>query len=171
MFNTDKLDWFNQQHMLRLDTSALADRIEPLLRDQGLWNDEFNGVRRQWFLSLVDLYKPRVKRLDGFGTEARPLLMEEVEYDDNAVRKHLGDQGIKALLTELATGYEQVEQFVAEELERELRQLAESRGVKAGSLIHATRVAVTGRAASPGLFEVLELIGRDRSVSRMRTAP
>ncbi|MEO5895418.1 MAG: glutamate--tRNA ligase [Vicinamibacterales bacterium] len=171
VFNAEKLDWFNQQHMLRLDTSALADRIEPLLRGQNLWNDEFNGVRRQWFLSLVDLYKPRVKRLDGFGTEARPLLTDEVEYDDNAVRKHLGDTRIKALLNDLATRYEQIDRFVAEELERELRQLSDSNGVKAGSLIHATRVAVTGRAASPGLFEVLELIGRARAVSRMRTAP
>ncbi len=74
-------------------------------------------------------------------------------------------------MNDLATRYEQTDSFVAEELERELRQLADSHGVKAGSLIHATRVAVTGRAASPGLFEVLELIGRASSVRRMRTTP
>ena len=60
--------------------------------------------------------------------------------------------------------------FDAATLESALRALAEARGIKAGALIHATRVAVTGQAVSPGLFEVLELIGRDRVVSRLADA-
>ena len=58
--------------------------------------------------------------------------------------------------------------FDAASLEQALRALAEIRGVKAGTLIHATRLAVTGRMVSPGLFEMLVLVGRDRVVSRMR---
>jgi glutamyl-tRNA synthetase len=168
VFNSEKLDWFNQQHMMRMDTSELARRVEPVLREQGVWSDEFNGTRRQWFLSVLDLYKPRVKKLDGFGIEAKPLLTDEVAYDPDAVRKHLGTAEIKGLVNELASAYEQTN-FTAPVLEQRLRELADARGIKAGALIHATRVAVTGRAASPGLFEVLELIGKERAVTRMRS--
>ena len=55
------------------------------------------------------------------------------------------------------------------ETEAALRKLAEARGIKPGVLIHATRVAVVGQAVSPGLFEVLELVGRDRVTERLRT--
>jgi len=167
VFNPEKLDWFNQQHMMRMDTSELARRVEPVLREQGVWSDDFSGIRREWFLSLLDLYKPRVKKLDGFGVEAKPLLTDQVVYDNEAVSKHLGTPQIRALLDELAGAFQQAE-FTAAVLEQRLRELADARGIKAGALIHATRVAVTGRAASPGLFEVLELIGKERSVSRMR---
>ena len=60
-----------------------------------------------------------------------------------------------------------VEPFAAAPLEAELRALAGERGIKAGTLIHATRVAVTGQAVSPGIFEVLEVMGRDRVLSRL----
>ncbi len=168
VFNPEKLDWFNQQHMIRMDRSELARRVEPVLREQGMWSDDFDGARRPWFLSVLDLYKPRVKRLDGFGSEAKPILTDEVVYDPDAVKKHLGTPEIKALLDELASAYENVDSFKADVLEQLLRQLAETRGVKAGALIHATRVAVTGRAMSPGLFEVLELVGKQRTITRMR---
>jgi glutamyl-tRNA synthetase len=171
VFNPEKLDWFNQQHMMRMETSELARRVEPVLREQGMWSDDFAGARRPWFLSVLDLYKPRVKRLDGFGSEAKPLFTDEVVYDTDAVRKHLGTPEIRVLLDELASAYEAVDSFKADVLERSLRDLAEIRGVKAGALIHATRVAVTGRAMSPGLFEVLELVGKERTITRMRTVP
>ncbi|MEO6213101.1 MAG: glutamate--tRNA ligase [Vicinamibacterales bacterium] len=167
VFNSDKLDWFNQQHMLRLPTTELARRVEPILREQGLWSDELNGRRREWFLALLDLFKPRVRRLDQFGTEAKPLLVDEFAYDPDAIHKHLGNV-IHDPVSELASRYEQVEPFVSAALEQELRALADARGIKAASLIHATRVAVTGRATSPGLFQVLELVGKERTVQRLR---
>ena len=64
--------------------------------------------------------------------------------------------------------FESLEPFSAEQLEAALRSLAERRQMKPAALIHATRVAVTGRAASPGLFETLELAERDKVVSRVR---
>ncbi|HXG54136.1 MAG TPA: glutamate--tRNA ligase [Vicinamibacterales bacterium] len=169
VFNSDKLDWFNQQHLMRLETAELARRVEPWLRQQQLWDDEFDGPRREWFHALLGLYKPRVKKLDQFGSEAKPLLMRDVTCDPEAARKHLGP-GIREPLTELANILERLQIFDAASLERELRALAEARQLKAALLIHATRVAVTGRAASPGLFEVLELAGRDTTVRRLRLA-
>jgi glutamyl-tRNA synthetase len=168
VFNPEKLDWVNQQHIQRLTSEELARRLEPLLRDAGLWDEAFASTRRDWFLALVSLFKPRIKRLDQFAHEARPLLAEAIDYDEAAVGKHLKPDVLDAL-GDLAAAFDRSE-FTPPALESELRRLADARRLKAAALIHATRVAVTGRAASPGLFETLELAGRERVVRRLRTA-
>ena len=167
VFNPEKLDWVNQQHIQRLTAEELATRLEPWLRAEGLWHDDLLGTRRGWFLAVVELFKPRIKRLDQFASEARPLLAADVEYDAAAVAKYLTPEMAEPL-AELAERFESLEPFSAEQLEAALRSLAERRQMKPAALIHATRVAVTGRAASPGLFETLELAERDKVVSRVR---
>lgn len=169
VFNPEKLDWVNQQHIQRLPDEELAARLEPWLRAEGLWQDEFASTRRTWFLALVSLFKPRIRKLDQFAQDARPLLTDDISYEPAAVEKHLRP-AILEPLDELAAAYEALGSFTAAPLEAALRALADSRGLKPAALIHATRVAVVGRAASPGLFETLELAGRDRVVSRIRGA-
>jgi glutamyl-tRNA synthetase len=169
VFNPEKLDWVNQQHIQRLSAAGLLDLLEPLLREGGLWSDEFRTSRRDWFAAVVELYRPRIRKLDQFGQEAQPLLSEQVTFDAAAVAKHLKAE-IDEPLLELADAFERIEPFAAPALETELRRIADTRQIKAASLIHASRVAVTGRAASPGLFEMLELAGRARVVTRLRTA-
>jgi glutamyl-tRNA synthetase len=170
VFNPEKLDWMNQQHMLRLTAADLAVRLEPLLRDARLWRDEFDGPRRDWLLQLVDLFKPRLKRLTGFADDARPFLVDAIDFDEEAVAKHLRRPGLREPFVALRSGFAAVASFDKETLEAVLKEVAERHGLKPGVLIHATRVAVTGRAVSPGLYDVLELLGRDRVLSRMDQA-
>jgi glutamyl-tRNA synthetase len=170
VFNPEKLDWFNQQHIQRLPLDELARRVEPALREAGLWTAELAGARHDWFLRLVDLIRPRVKKLDQFADEMRPFLEHAAQYDASAVAKHLGKPEIKDALKPLLDTLLTLEPFTAPQLEASMRALAESRGVKAAALIHATRVAVTGRAVSPGLFQVLELMGQECVTLRLREA-
>jgi glutamyl/glutaminyl-tRNA synthetase len=170
VFNPDKLDWFNQQHIMRLPLEELAQRVEPVLREAGLWTDELAGSRRRWFLSVLELIRSRVKRMGQFVEEGRPFLQERTDYDPDAVAKHLGKPEVRAVLGTLASDVESLEAFNQQTLEALVRGTAEAAGLKAAALIHATRVAVTGRAVSPGLFEVLDLLGRDRTVHRLRAA-
>ena len=169
VFNTEKLEWMNQQHIQRLPADELARRLEPVLREEGLWSEGWSSTRRQWFLAVIELFKPRIRKLDQFASEARPLLTEALTYDPDAVAKHLKPE-IRAPLRELTEVFVAANPFTAATLETTLRGFAESRQMKAAALIHAARVAVTGRAASPGIFEVLELIGRDKAVERLRNA-
>ena len=170
VFNPDKLDWFNQQHMMRLPAEEIARRIEPLVREARLWRDDFAGAGRPWLLRIIDLLKPRAKRLGDFVEGARPFLADEVTRDADAVKKHLGRAELGEPFRALRDALAAAGSFDPAELERTTRTVADERGVKAAVLIHATRVAVTGRAASPGLFEVLELLGRERVVARMTDA-
>ena len=170
VFNVEKLDWFNQQHIARLPIDDLASRVEPFLRDAGLWRTELAGTEREWFGRVLALVRPRVRRLDQFVEELRPFLDEQVAYDPSAVAKHLARPEVRNAMTALQGILAGLDTFTQLALEAALRALAEANGVKAAALIHATRVAVTGRAVSPGLFEVLELLGRDRSSARLREA-
>ena len=168
VFNTEKLDWFNQQHIMRMSTGDFASRVMPLLKEAGVWDDSFKAERSDWFLRVLDLLKPRVKRLEQVVEDARPFFAEAIVRDSAAVAKHLGKPELKAAVAALADAYATIEPFSPAELEQALRDTAERHGAKAAALIHATRVAITGRAISPGLFEVLELIGRTRTVVRLR---
>ena len=111
---------------------------------------------------MLELLKPRVKKLDQLVDELRPFLVDEPEIDPAAAAKHLTPE-IRPLLAQLAATLDGLEPFDAPAIEQALRATAEQAGVKAAALIHATRVAVTGRAVSAGLFDLLVLLGRSQS--------
>jgi glutamyl-tRNA synthetase len=170
VFNPDKLDWFNQQHIMRLPVDELARRVQPLLEQAGLWRESYATTDRAWFLRVLELLRPRVKKLGQFVDDGRPFFEDEVAFDQAAVQKHLSLAGTKAHLQALAAQLGSAQPYDAATLEALTRSLADARGIKAASLIHATRVATTGRSASPGLFDVLELLGQARVVARVERA-
>jgi glutamyl-tRNA synthetase len=170
VFNPDKLEWFNGQHLQRLANDVLAGRLQPMLEAHGVWQPGLASERASWFNAVLDLLKPRARMLADLADAALPFLAESVEMDEAAAKKHLQVAGIGGQLEALASAYRALEPFDQAALERTLRATADTHGSKAGPLIHATRVAVTGRAVSPGLFEVLELVGRDRVVTRLKAA-
>jgi glutamyl-tRNA synthetase len=170
VFNQDKLDWFNQQHIMRLPLEELGRRVQPWLEEAGLWRASYATDDREWFLRVLDLLRPRVRKLDQFIEDGRIFFESSVQLDEAAVRKHLAPPGTRAHLQALATRMASAQPYTQASLEHVVRMTAEERGVKAAALIHATRVAVTGRTASPGLFEVLELLGSTTVVDRLNRA-
>ena len=116
--------------------------------------------------------RPRAARAAGeasadFAAQGAFFFKEEVAYDEAAVAKHLTTEGTAAHLKALAEAFAALPEFDVASTEAALRQVAEARGLKAGTLIHAVRVAVTGSAVSPGIFEVLALVGRPRVLARL----
>ncbi|HWW88484.1 MAG TPA: glutamate--tRNA ligase [Vicinamibacterales bacterium] len=162
VFNADKLDWFNQQHIARLAPDEMARRVRPVLESAGLWNPEYLGDRHAWFFAVLELLKPRMKRLDDVVPQGRFFFSDDLLYDHVAVDKHLRAAGMEANLALVDRVLAELPTYDPASIEGAVRTLAERQGVKAASLIHAVRVAVTGQAVSPGLFEVLSLVGRDR---------
>ncbi|HXE80103.1 MAG TPA: glutamate--tRNA ligase [Vicinamibacterales bacterium] len=167
VFNPDKLEWMNTEHIARLDRDDLVGRIRPLLEKAGLWSSELADARRSWFVEAINLVQPRVKRLQDFVAQLRPFLSDTVEYAPAAVEKHLRAERLAEHVGALARAFAGLDRFDAQTSETALRATAEAQGVKAATLIHATRVAVTGQAVSPGLFDVLALLGRERTVTRL----
>jgi glutamyl-tRNA synthetase len=168
VFSHDKLEWFNQQHMMRLAPDELARRLAPSFEAEGLWDEVYLDDRHAWFFSVIELLRPRAKRLGDFVGQGKFFFTDAIEYDGAAVAKHLRGMGDHLIAFDRACG--ELAAFDAASIESALRLVADARGVKAASLIHASRVAVTGKAVSPGLFEVLALLGRIRVHARLAAA-
>jgi glutamyl-tRNA synthetase len=170
VFDADKLDWFNWQCIMRLAPDELARRLRPFLEAAGLWNDAFVAERRMWFFAVLELLKPRARTLDQFVSLGRFFFADAVDFDLPAVEKHLLIVGMDEHLEAVAARFADLPTFDPASTEAELRAVADARGVKAARLIHALRVAITGRSASPGVFEVAALVGRQRVGARIAAA-
>jgi glutamyl-tRNA synthetase len=170
VFNPEKLDWFNQQHMFRLPPGELARRVRPSFEAAGIWRDGYLSDRRAWFIAVLELLRPRAKKLDEFPSLGRFFFVDAVEYDETAVAKHLRGDTMTGHLEALDVAFTALPVFDSQSTEAALRTVAGARGVKAAVLIHATRVAITGQSVSPGLFEVAALLGREVTHARLCAA-
>ncbi len=170
VFGPDKLDWFNQQHLMRLSGDEILRRLQPSLEAAGLWRDSLAGSEHAWIARVIDLLKTRARKLTDLVEAMRPFLLDPVQRDAAAVSKYLSAPDLGPHLAAWRDRVRDVTPFDAATLESALRSLADARAIKPAALIHATRVAVTGQAVSPGIFEVLELMGRDRVISRLAEA-
>jgi glutamyl-tRNA synthetase len=163
VFDTEKLGWMNGQYIARMPSAALAEALKPYFAEVGLRLPDDS----LWVQRLLELLRPRAKRLTDFVELARPFLVDTVEYEQEAIDKHLGAPELARHVTALVDTLRAVSTFDEPHVEAAVRALAAQQGIKVGVLIHSSRVAVTGRTTSPGLFEVLVLLGRERTIARL----
>jgi len=170
IFDMKKLEWMNGQYFTGMNGEQLIPLVRPVFEEQGLWDDDLEGDRRAWFAGLLELLAERSRRLADFAAQARPYLTDDYEYDKKARKKHLRHEGLSGHLAVWADELESnsSEAFTPEETEELLRAVAGRLEIKAAILIHASRVAVLGQAVSPGIFDVLEKIGKARTIRRLR---
>ncbi len=162
VFNTEKLDWFNHQHLLRLSDGELIARLIGLgLEAWGL------GDNLAWTSSVLTLLRPRCKKLTEFAGQLAPFFVDPAGYDADGVKKHLSSPEAKGHLQALRDAYAVIPEWTEVALEKRLRELAEARAAKAATLIHGARLAMTGRMVSPGLFEMLTILGRETVLRRL----
>jgi glutamyl-tRNA synthetase len=154
-FDYAKLDWMNGLYLRALPPDEYADRLVAYLREQGKeWPEE--GIR-----AAAPLVQEKIGRLGEFADFAG-FLFHDVEPDPDLLdRRILG-------FAETALG--KIEDWTAEEIEAALKRLCDELGEKPRTVYAPIRVAVTGSRVSPGLYESLELLGRDKALARIRAA-
>ena len=171
VFDLKKLDWLSGQYF----NSSTAEALEPAATDgiesAGLATRAELEERRGWYLGLVDLLKTRARTMPGLVDLARPFLVDELEFDPEAVAKYW----LKApdlVLEQLTVLRARLEgsAWEPEVLEEVIRGYAEELSVGVGKIIHPLRVAVTGREVSPGIFDVLAFLGKRTVLSRLDDA-
>jgi glutamyl-tRNA synthetase len=152
-FDYKKLEWLNGMYLRALSPEAYADALVGYLREQGYeWDEEL--IRK-----AAPLVQEKISTLGEFPAFAG-FLFARVEPDPEA----LGDgEVIPAALQRLA----EIDPFEAEPIEAALRDLADSLGLKPREAFQPIRLALTGSRVSPGLFESLELLGKDESLARL----
>jgi len=150
------------------DFSRVYGLLEERLKANGLWDPSLAEERREWFFRLLDLLKERNRTLNDFLPRARPFLSDDYPVDPEGKEKYLSDGRLPVLLKKLAEDFEELEDFSALEIEQAVRERAAKEEVKAGLYIHAVRMLVLGMPVSPGIFDVLELIGKEKTIKRIK---
>jgi glutamyl-tRNA synthetase len=166
VFNPDKLLWMNAEYIKTSSPRQVAEALVPLLEQAGLKKD-VEAVSDEWLAQLVVLVKERAKTLVEMVEWVRPYFGQTVTFDEEAAKKFL-TSAIGPALSKLIARFEPFPSFSRPEWENSFKQLVQEEGMKMGQLAQPVRVALTGRTASPGLFEVMEVLGRDRTLFRLR---
>lgn len=166
VFNPEKLIWVNAEYIKISQPAQVAQALMPLLEAAGL-TDEVRAVSPDWLAQLVVLVKERAKTLVEMVEWVRPYFGQAVTFDEEAAKKFL-TPAIAPVLGKLLICFESFPAFSKQQWEEAFKQLVEAEGLKMGQLAQPVRVALTGRTASPGLFEVMEVLGRDRTLFRLR---
>ena len=171
IFDTKKLEWMNGQHLALISLRELAPIVAPALVQAGYTTRDALDARTAWFHGLLDLLRVRSRVIDDIVRQAAPYFQETVEYDPEAVAKQWRDS--KAAAEILAATRERLAELAVWEpasMEEALRKLAEELDLSGGKIFQPLRVALVGLTVSPGIFDVLQYIGRDRSLTRLDSA-
>jgi glutamyl-tRNA synthetase len=163
VFDLKKLDWINAQYLKKLDPETLAQLALPYFKQANL------EVPLETLKALAALFKERLHTLQEFPTQAL-FFFQEPEYEPPAIEKYWKADYVPEALKQLSRILEDQQDFSAEALEASVRNLAEKLGLSAGKIIHPTRVALTGKETSPGLFEIMALLGKDKVLKRLKRA-
>jgi len=166
-FDQRKLDWLNAQYLKQLPASELAELIAQRLIAKG-WLDA--SYDRAWLERITTLVRDRLKVLEDVEEEHTFFFREPIVYQDDAVAKFLRQDGVARRLLELKQRLERLPSFETAAIERTVRGMAEEQKLESKDLIHPARVAVTGRAVSPPLFEVMSILGKAKVLSRLEHA-
>jgi glutamyl-tRNA synthetase len=170
VFDPEKLAWMNSEYLRHIPTERLLLLAEQELRSAGLWQDAFSKEEKQRFEVSVRLLQTRARSTKDFSQSGRAFFSEVFEYDPEAQKKFWKDAKLPELLDELGVRLAHAKPFDLAETEACLRALAEEKGIKAGLLINGARVALTGQAVAPSLFEVMVALGQSRVAERLHRA-
>jgi glutamyl-tRNA synthetase len=165
IFDLDKCFWLNGQHLLHMRAERFRELVVPFLVKEGITpppDAELDAV-----LAIV---QPKIKHLSDVPAWTRFFFSDDFPTDPEAERKVLGKDGARGRIEALIAALRGVSPWDHASIEACLKETAAMLGVKAGELVHPARIAVSGRPVGPGLYEMLEILGRERVLARMEAA-
>ncbi len=165
-FDLQKLRWLDGEYIMKKPDAELLPLVRQRLTAAGI---DATRTDDAYLSKVLDLYRVRIKTLAEFPGMTDFFFRDDFVPDEEG-REALEDVESAGYLVELAGRLEKVEPFGHEAIEKVFRDFAGERGLKAGRIIHPARMAVSGKTKGAGLFEMMEVMGRDRTVGRMRRA-
>jgi nondiscriminating glutamyl-tRNA synthetase len=170
IFDLEKLKWMNGEYIRSRDDNELVPLVAPFLIESGLTTKLAVQIRWEYMKRVVSLLKERCRLLTDFAGQGRYFFTDEFDYEPKGVKKHFSTPDVDRHLETLAERFSKLPKFDVEETETCLRSLTEELEISAAKLIHPTRLATTGTTKGPSLFDLLEVLGQEVVVRRMRRA-
>ncbi len=166
VFDINKLMWVNAEYIKTMDPAKLTGLITEILNKENLLKDGFD---KNMLSEIVKLFKERIRTIYDFADLTSYFFKDDFEYDPDGIKKHFTPEA-KGILQAVVPAFESLGQFDAASLETVVRSLADKLGVKAAKIIHPVRLAATGKTAGAGLFETLAILGKEKTIARMKAA-
>jgi glutamyl-tRNA synthetase len=166
-FDVTKLMWMNGEYIRAMPRDRFITMAQPFLGRDGPPGRPFD---EPYLRAVLGLVQEKVKLLKELPDRVNYFFGDEYAFDPEAVKKSCGAPQTSERLTKLADKFTTIVTWDAASLEAALKALATELGIKTGELIHPCRVAVSGKSAGPSLYHMLEVLGRDRVMARLRKA-
>jgi glutamyl-tRNA synthetase len=161
-FDLDKCNWLNYQYLAQMPMSRFRELSLPFIEKAGIQVTE-----EAYLTDVLKLVQEKIKFLKDVPDWIGYFFTEDYEYDPEAVAKTFGGAAVMSRLSNLRQTYQSMAEWNAEALENALKTLAKSIPCKTGELIHPARLAVSGRSIGPSLYHMLEVLGRERVLTRL----
>jgi glutamyl-tRNA synthetase len=161
VFDRDKLEWINGEWLRKLGDDEVVKRLNIYLED-----NEFGVYDSTYLIEVLKTMGNRVNKLGDFIEIGRYFFTDDFSYDEKGVKKRVYT-GVEIRLEKLIEKFKELGSFNKENMEDALRKLSEELDCKAGELIHPVRLGVSGMTFGPGLFELLEVLGKEKVIKRL----
>ena len=166
VFDIEKLNWMNGVYLRQLSPEGYVEAARPFLESAGV---DLTGFDADYVRGALLLEQERAKTLAEIPQLTEFFFREPTAYDEKGERKWLRREGAAELLAGVRSGLESTTEFEVGAIEAAVRAVGETLG-SVGPVIHTTRLAVTGRTAGPGLFELMAVLGKERVLARLARA-
>jgi glutamyl-tRNA synthetase len=167
IFDLEKLTWMNGHYIRQLPLDELTELTLPYLTEANLISDEEGLEKYSWIKEIVRLHQERMFTLSEISFLTRYFFEEEVQIEEKLWEKYLRKPGVKEILLAVREKISKNPIFEAGFLEQVIREVAAELEIGAGKVIHPVRVAISGRNFGPGLFEMMEVLGREKVFARL----
>jgi glutamyl-tRNA synthetase len=166
----DKALWMNAEYIRSMPLEDLLPLVKAELKSTKLWRDEYEDDDKDWVENTIDLIRQRFFTLKDFSNQGRAFFSEDFDFDQAAVDKNLKKfPDLEIWLPELAGKFEAVEDFTHDNIEQVIKQFTEEKQTKLGVIMNGARTLLTGLAVGPSMLAVFEMIGKEKTLRRLRS--
>lgn len=167
MFDTEKLKWMNGHYLRNLSVDNLVEKLLVYMKGLNIDGDYFSDMDK--FKKSVEIVQEKIKTLDEF-SELNDFIFKEIEISDEILNELKKAEDSAERLRKLHDKLDEVEDFNSENIENILRKFCEDNGLKPSKIFQSIRMSVSGKKITAGLFESLELLGKEKTIQRIKNA-
>jgi glutamyl-tRNA synthetase len=165
-FSPDKTNWFNQQYMQTKSDAELTDLYLPMLSEKGITS---NAIEKSYVQKVVSLIKERAVFVDDFWNLSDFFFQSPSEYDAKASKKNW-KEGTPELMNELISVIDGIEDFSSANTETEIKAWVTAKEIGFGKVMQPLRLSLVGALKGPHLFDIIEMIGKEETINRLKNA-
>ena len=166
IFDNEKLNWFNNEYLKRFSDEKYVDMLFPFLRDAGYIELPLSEEKKEWLRKVASLMKSRVRNLKQFLEFGDYFFVENFTVEEDAT-KILEQNGVSDILKHLVKRLKEIEDWKEESIESVVREMANQLNLKGKQIIHPTRASLSGKTIGPGLFLLMEVLGKETNIKRL----